>query len=428
MLNSVTGLSRFVLVRQSFPDRSVPDIPAAVRRELRESGISSQLAPGSRIAIGVGSRGISNLAVIVKAAVDFLHEQGHRPFLFPAMGSHGAATPEGQASVLDHYGISEGTMGCPVISSFDVVDLGRTALGIETYADRVAWSSDGILLINRVKWHTSFAGPLESGVCKMMAIGLGKIEGAQTSHSHARAHGMSAVIRSIGTHVLAQGKVLGGLGILEDAHHNTARIAALPAATLIAGEEELLRETKSWMGRIPVPHLDVLIVDEMGKNISGTGMDLKVVNRGAFGQYNPWPDTPVIERIFARSLTDLSYGNSVGIGLADVAHDRLIDRIDPQAGYINARTSGSLAAVRIPIHYPSDRECLDLVVNTVGKLDPSTVTIGWIRNTLELDLIALTENAIGGRELDVVSDPFEIHFDKAGQMEDLPVLQAAGVS
>lgn len=413
------------MVSQSFPDRSVPDIPAAVRREMRESGIGAQLPPGSRIAIGVGSRGISNLAIVVKAAVEFLKEQGHRPFLFPAMGSHGAGSPEGQASVLDHYGVSEGTMGCPVISSFDVVELGKTPLGIEAHADRAAWSSDGILLINRVKWHTSFAGPLESGVCKMMAIGLGKLAGAETSHSHARTHGMTNVIRSIAEYVLATGKLLGGIAILEDAHHHTARIAALPAATLIAREEELLRETKSWMGKIPVPHLDVLIVDEMGKNISGTGMDLKVVNRGAFGQYNPWPDTPVVERIFVRSLTEMSYGNSVGIGLADVAHDRLIEKIDPQAGYVNARTSGSLAAVRIPIHYPTDRECLDLVANTVGKLDTREVTIGWIRNTLELETMALTENAVAGHNLDVVSGPFSLEFNASNQIENLPVLSTA---
>jgi len=411
----------FYPIRQTFPRRALPDVPAAVRAEVAGSCLVRRLKPGARVAIGVGSRGISNIAAIVRATVEHFQSAGLKPFLFPAMGSHGAATAAGQASVLAHYGIDENSMGCPVESSFDVVSLGRTAdRGIEVFAGRDAWESDGVFLINRVKWHTSFDGALESGVCKMLAIGLGKIEGARSAHGHARNIGMDAVIHSVAAHVVATGKILGGLAVLEDAHHATAKVAALPAASLIDGEEELLRLTKSWMGRIPVPALDVLIIDEIGKNISGTGMDMKVVNRGVHGQVNPWPGAPKIERIFARDLSALSYGNAVGVGLADVIHDRLLAKIDFNAGRINAMTSGSLAAVKTPLHFQTDRECLELLMATVGKFAAKDVTMGWIRNTLDLGEIALTDNLLDevrkNPDLEITGPGFEMEFDSEGNL------------
>jgi hypothetical protein len=275
------------------------------------------------------------------------------------------------------------------------------------------------MLINRVKWHTGFAGKIESGVCKMMAIGLGKIEGAKSCHAHGRRHGMEAVIRSVGERALASGKILGGLAILEDAHHNTAEVAALPAATLIEREEELLQRVKSWMPRVPVDELDVLIIDEVGKNISGTGMDTKVVNRGVLGQYNPWPDTPRIQRIFIRDLSRHSYGNGLGIGLADVIHDRVLEKIDLEAGWVNAITSGSLPTVRTPIHFPSDRKCLETLAVTVGKFDPREVTIGRIRNTLELGSLWMTENTVDRLKSNVelaLGDARPMEFDSAGNL------------
>ena len=398
------------------------DIPDAVQREV--GPIAARVSPGARIAIGVGSRGIGNLAEIVRSVVGVFQSRGARPFLFPAMGSHGAATAEGQAMVLAHYGIDDATMGCPVVSSFDVISLGRTGLGIEAFAGRDAWESDGIFVINRVKWHTSFEGAIESGVSKMLALGLGKIEGARTCHGHARSLGMEAVIRSVAGHLLASGKVLGGLAVLEDAYHDTAQLTALGADGLIERESELLRLVKSWMGRLPVPALDVLIVDEIGKNISGTGMDLKIVNRGVHGQYNPWPDTPLVQRIFVRSLSELSYGNGMGIGLADAIHDRVLERIDVNAGRINAMTSGSLAAVRTPLHFPSDRECLELLMATVGKFDDGAVTIGWIRNTLELGTLALSENLAEeiakNPALEIAGQAFPLAFDGDGNLERFP--------
>src|SRR5713101_7165932 len=272
--------SRLLLVRQNFPDRSIRDIPSTIRKELSAAPFASRLKPGARVAIGVGSRGITNISTIVHSVVDYWKSQGMRPFIFPAMGSHGAATAEGQADVLAHYGIIEETMGCSIISSLDVVPLGKTPEGISTFMDRNAYESDGVMLAGRVKWHTDFAGRIESGLFKMMAIGLGKFAGAQHYHTYAYKMGLERVITSIGRQVLASGKILGGLAILEDAHHSTAQLTAVPVETMEKREVELLALVKSWMGKIPVPRLDILILDEIGKNISGAGMDTKVVNRG----------------------------------------------------------------------------------------------------------------------------------------------------
>jgi len=408
----------FVPIRQNFPHRALKDVAGAVRAELEQSSVGSLAPRGARIAIGAGSRGISNLAPIIRATVDFWKSRGCSPFIFPAMGSHGAGTPEGQASVLAHYGIDESTMECPVVSSFDVVSLGRTNLGIDVVASRDAWTSDRVFFVNRIKWHTSFAGAIESGVTKMLAIGLGKIDGARVYHAHARTLGMDAVIRSVGEHVLATGKVIGGLGILEDAYHDTAKVAALPAPTLIRCEEELLRLTKTWMAQLPFPAVDVLIVDEMGKNISGTGVDLKVVNRGVVNMFNPWPDTPRVERIFVRDLAELSYGNGNGVGVADVIHDRLLKRFDYKAGMVNAVTSGSLSLMRVPLHFASDRECFDVVANSVGKFNAEDVTVAWIRNTLELGSMIVSRNLLdtipAGSELEIAGPERPLEYDQDG--------------
>jgi len=420
---------RLLLVRQNFPDRSIREIRPAVLSELVDSPFGARTKPGARVAIGVGSRGISNIATITRAVVDFWKSKGARPFIFPAMGSHGAATAEGQADVLAHYGIVEATMGCPVISSLEVVPVGRTPQGIEAFMDRNAHESDGVMLVGRVKWHTDFAGNIESGLFKMMAIGLGKFAGAQRYHTYAYKLGLEQVIRSIGRQVLASGKILGGLAILEDANHNTAQVTAVPVEKMEQREEELLRLVKSWMGRIPTD-LDLLILDEIGKNISGAGMDTKVVNRGVYGQYNPWPDAPRIERIFVRGLSDLSYGNGVGLGMADVVSDRLLEKIDWNPTRINSLTASTPAAIRTPVHFATDRECIERIAPTVGRIDLKDVTYGWIRNSLELGLVALSENLRQQIErdpnLEILGESRPMEFDAHGNLADLLVAEVVG--
>jgi hypothetical protein len=427
----MASFSRMIPIRQNFPDRRLADIPGSVRRELSQSGFGSRLKPGARIAIGIGSRGIANISTIAGAVVSFWKSAGFQPFIFPAMGSHGAATAEGQADVLAHYGIHEATMGCPIVSSLDVVPLGATAEGIEAFMDRNAYESDGVFLINRVKWHTDFAGKIESGLFKMMAIGLGKFAGAQKYHTYGYKLGLEYVIRSVGRQVLKSGKILGGLAILEDANHNTAQISAVPVEVMEQKEEEHLALVKSWMGRIPVP-LDILIIDEIGKIYSGAGMDTKVVNRGINGQYNPWPESEPIERIFVRGLSPMSYGNGVGLGMADVVHDRLLRQIDWIPTQINSLTASTPAAIRTPIHFPSDRECLEKIAPTVGKFDIGEVTIGWVRNSLEISTLALSENLMdrirANPILEMLGPPQPLPFDAEGNLPDCGAFVGAGES
>ena len=410
---------RLVMVRQHFADRKIADIPGTICQELSKSKFGAHLFPGSNIAIGVGSRGIANIATIVYSIVAFWKEKGMQPFIFPAMGSHGAATAEGQAEVLAHYGITAEAMGCPIRSSLEVVSLGETSEGIPVFMDKHAHSADAVMLVGRVKWHTDFAGKIESGLFKMMAIGLGKFAGAQLYHSHAYKLGLEHVIRTVGRQVLTSGKILGGLAILEDANHNIAQLTAVPVAGMEQKEEELLALVKSWMGRIPCD-LDLLILNEIGKNISGAGMDTKVVNRSVQAEYNLWPDTPRIERIFVRDLSSHSYGNAAGVGLADIISDRLLQKIDWKPTWINALTASTPTACRIPIHYPTDRECLEAILPTVGKTDKSKITVGWLRNSLELNLIELSENLLpqikNNPELEIIGPAHEMEFDDQGNL------------
>jgi hypothetical protein len=412
-------LPRFFFARQNFPDYRIPDVASEVQRQLCGSSLSSRLRAGSLVAIGVGSRGIRNIGVIVRETVCYWKSQGMRPFVFPAMGSHGAATSEGQAEILARFGITEAIVGCPVVSCLDVMPLGRTAEGIEVFVDRRAYESDGIMLVARIKRHTDFTGAIESGLLKMTAIGLGKLAGAQRYHAHAYRLGLEQVILSVARHVVASGKILGGLAILEDAYHNTAKLEAIPAEEMECREKENLALANSWMGRIPID-LDVLIVDEMGKEISGTGMDTKVINRSVHAHYNPFPDAARIGRVFVRDLSEFSSNNAIGIGLADVTTDRLVRRIDWVSTQRNALTSTSLADIRTPIHYATDRECLEAVALTIGKMDPADVTFGWIRNTQELSELLLSENlrqeVAGNPLIEIAGDSCELPFDRDGNL------------
>jgi len=413
---------RMFMVRQNFPDRRVHNIPDVVHRELSERQFQTKLAPGSRVAIGVGSRGIANIATIVRAVVAFWKQAGMHPFLFPAMGSHGAATAEGQADVLAHYGIIEETMGCPVVSSLAVVSLGHTPDGIETFMDRNAFEADGVMLVGRVKWHTDFAGKIESGLFKMMAIGLGKFHGAQRYHTYGYNLGLEHVITSIGRQVLSSGKILGGLAILEDANHETAQLTAVPVEQMEQREVELLALVKSWMAHLPVS-AHILILDQIGKPISGAGFDTKVGNRGVNGEYNPWPNTPKFNRLFIRDLHPNSYGNAVGLGMADVVSDRLLAKVDWTPTQINSLTASSPAAVRTPLHYSTDRECLERIAPTVGLTDLSQLRICWVKNTLDLNPALLSESLRDEVEsnplIEILSEPAHMPFDDHGNLQFL---------
>lgn len=378
---------------------------------MEQSGFAERLSPGATVAIGAGSRGISNIGPIVIEVVRYWLGRGFRPFVFPAMGSHGAATAVGQIDVLAHYEITEATLGCPIRSSLEVLSLGQTEEGFEVWAGTDAWGADAVMLVNRIKWHTSFSGALESGLTKMMAIGLGKMEGARTAHAASRRHGMEAVIRSVGTKVLGTGKMLGGLAILEDAHHNTAHVEAIPSDILMAREEALLSLTKSWMARLPLRDIDILIVDEIGKNISGTGMDAKVINRGPAAETNPAAQR--ISCIYVRGLSSETYGSAMGIGMADIIHSRVKESMNIRAGLVNAMTTGTLAQVRVPVDFPSDLECLEIAARTAGCDRVEDARIVWIQNTLQLSRVAVSRNA------GLPGDQSEARLDGAGNLTSI---------
>jgi hypothetical protein len=420
--------SRLLIVRQKFPDVQLPDVREETRRQMQQSGFATHLHPGARVAIGVGSRGIANIASIVQSVVDYWRGHGMEPFIFPAMGSHGAATPEGQAEVLGRFGITEHAMGCPIVSRLEVVSLGRTEDGVEVFMDAAAHAADAVMIVARVKWHTTFSGTLESGLMKMMAIGLGKFAGAQKYHTHAKRLGLEHVIRTAGRHVLISGKMIGGVAIVEDAYHHTARIEAVPARSIEQRDEDNLALAKSWMPKLPCD-LDVLIIDQMGKNISGTGMDAKVVNRGPACEYNPWPGLPAVQRIFVRDLDPQTHGNAMGIGMADVTTERLVRGIDWESTRVNALSSGLPARIRVPLHFPADRECLAWVAATAGKMNPADVTYGWIRNTLELDRVAISVNLRAEVETQShveIEHEFEPQWDDRGNLVS-PLVHAVSI-
>ncbi|MCS7044164.1 MAG: lactate racemase domain-containing protein [Bryobacteraceae bacterium] len=415
-------LPRCALLRQNFPRRALPDPAAAVRETMQHAPGLGHLPAGASIAVGVGSRGIASIDTIVRALVDSLKARGWRPFLFPAMGSHGAATAKGQAEVLAKFGLTEQRMGCPVRSSLSVVPLGRTPEGIDVVADRLAFRADAVLLVSRVKWHTDFAGRLESGLFKMMAIGLGKYAGAQIYHAHGHRLGLETVIRSVGRHVLASGKVAGGLAILEDPWHEVAHVEFVPAPTMEKREEDLLELVKSWMPRLPVDEVDLLLVDEIGKNWSGSGMDPKIINRDIHGNVNPWPFAPRVGRVIARGLHPLSYGNAIGIGMADAVLARLVRAMKRRPTYVNGLTSGALACLKIPATFRSDRECLSALARTTGKIHGHDLGIAWIRNTQDLTVLALSENLLGQAlrlpHVELLSPPRPLEFDGSGHLLD----------
>src|SRR5213079_3694971 len=306
-------LPRMIRVRQTFPRPRVDDIPRAVSATLGEAAL--RIKRGDTVAVGAGSRGIANIDTIVGASVRWLKDLGARPFVFPAMGSHGGGTVEGQLSVLEHYGITEATMGCPVRATMDVVQVGE-ALGLPVWLDTYASQADWIGLVNRVKPHTDFKGSIESGLFKMMTIGLGKYTGAIQYHRANIQHGYETVITAVGREMLSKARIGFGLGIVENGYDETGHIEAFNAANLEDGERRLLKDASAWMARLPFSPMDVLIVEEIGKNISGAGMDTNVIGRPS-NPHEPFPADPKILWIVALDLTEESYGNAVGIGNAD---------------------------------------------------------------------------------------------------------------
>lgn len=411
-------LARFRLLERTAPTRpAIQDIEGAVVAGLDELGLERNRLDGKTIAVAAGSRGIANLADVVRAACQWLIRQGARPFVFPAMGSHGGATNEGQRQVLEEYGVVPEYVGAEVRSSMAAVQLGTTPEGFPAFMDRNAWESDGVLVINRVKPHTGFSGGVESGLAKMMTVGMGKEQGARNFHRLAARHGYEPVIRAISATVLGTGKIMAGLALAENSKHELAAIRAAKPEDLVAVEEQTLGLAKSMLPRIPFPQLDLLVVDEIGKNISGSGMDTKVIGRGI--PFAPG-EAPEIRVIYARDLTEESAGNGLGASLADIIHERLYRKIDFAKTHVNGRTSLHPAVAGVPMWFSGDRDAIEFALRVVGSPEPAEQRAAWIRNTLCLDRIlvseALAAEAAGLEGWRLAPASREIGFDGAGNV------------
>lgn len=417
------ALPKMVRVRQHFDAPVLTDLPAAIHEELDRIETVAIVKPGDTVAVTAGSRGVANIATAAKAIVDYLKKIGAKPFIVPAMGSHGGATAEGQRTVLEHYGITEEAVGAPVKASMDVVELGTLPQAgtddLPVFMDKYASEADHIVPLNRIKAHTDFNGSIESGLMKMMVIGLGKQQGANYYHRAFFQYGFEHVITAVGGFILDTGKIAFGVGLIENAHEDTAKVVAIPATKLLQTERELLVEAKAMMGKLPFDELDLLIVDWAGKNISGTGMDTNVIGR-MMQNFEPEPLKPAILRIFVRDLTEESDGNATGIGLADFTTTRLVDKIDRHATYMNGITALGPQKSKIPFYYDTDHEAIDVALNTIGLTKPENARVIRIESTLrltELDLSeALLKDAQLHSNLEVVGDLQSYEFDADGNL------------
>ena len=413
------ALPKMTRIQQQFEAPVLTDLPAAIHAELDRINAATLVKPGETVAITAGSRGVANVDIAVKATVGYLKGLGAKPFVVPAMGSHGGATAEGQRSVLAHYGITEETVGAPVKATMEVVELGKTADGLPVFFDRYAAEADHVVPLNRIKAHTDFNGSIESGLMKMMVIGLGKQQGANLYHRAFFQYSFEHVIMAVGGFILDTGKIAFGLGLIENAHEDTAKAVAMPAAHLLQNERELLVEAKSLMGRLPFDELDLLIVDWTGKNISGTGMDTNVIGR-MMQNFEPEPAKPAILRIFVRDLTEESDGNATGIGLADFTTTRLVDKIDRHSTYMNGITALGPQKSKIPFYYDTDREAIEVALDTIGLTEPEDARVIRIESTLrltELDISeVLLEDAKLHSRLEVIGETQPFEFDAVGNL------------
>ncbi|MDE0447784.1 MAG: DUF362 domain-containing protein [Spirochaetaceae bacterium] len=410
-------LPEMVPVRQSFPASPIGDLAAAVEGALADGGLAAMVRPGLRVALAVGSRGLANLPELVRLLAAAVRRLGAQPFVVPAMGSHGGATAEGQTQLLAKMGVTEAAVGAPIRASMDVVALGQAAPGLPAFGDKLAAQADATLMLGRVKPHSSFRGRYESGLIKMLAIGLGKQKGAETCHT--RGFGALAErIAAVGKTVLARGNVAGGLAVVENARHQTHHVELVPAAAIPEREPALLKLAWDLYPRLPFDQADVLVLGRVGKEISGTGLDCNVVGRYTTPYASGGPD---ITRIVALDTTPLTGGNVNGIGVVDVTTERLFAKFSFAETYPNALTSTATAAVKIPMVMPDDRLAIQAAIRTATIPDPAAVRLAWVRDTLSLDRLHVSANMaaeIAARPDAAVTGPAQaLRFTPAGHLD-----------
>lgn len=387
------------VVKQQLSASPIQDVPATVLASLSALPVFATTKVGDTVAVAVGSRGISHIHRVVYHCLKFLKDKGLKPCIVPAMGSHGGATADGQEAVLAKLGITPSTMGVPIHSEMDVVQLGNLENEVNIYLSKRALESDYILPINRIKPHTKFRADLESGLCKMLTIGLGKAEGAMEFHQQAVRHSFT-IIEEAANFIIQRLNILCAIALLEDGYGNLSHIEAISPSSIIGSEKKLLQKSSAMMGRIPFDNIDILVIDYMGKDISGIGMDSNITgrHRDIVGDFFT---APHVKRIFVRDLSPASDGNGNGIGLADVTTKRLVDALDLQKTYVNALTAISPEKAAIPIYFDTDRQAMEACARTIGPVTIENIRIARIKDTKNLQLLQVSK----AFELDIIANP-----------------------
>jgi hypothetical protein len=410
---------KVVKIRQKFPRPRVENVEAALREQLGRGEISSTIKPGMSVALTAGSRGIAEIDEILRSLVEILKEMEAEPFIVPAMGSHGGATAEGQVEILDSLGVTEEFCGAPIRSSMDVVEIGETERGVPVYMDRIASEAEGVVLVNRIKAHTDFRSSIESGLMKMASIGLGKHEQALALHGYG-VEGIRDFMVEVADEVMESGHILFGVATVENAYDEPAIVEAIPAKNIHEREAELLAEYMDMMPALPVSDIDVLFVDSLGKNYSGTGMDTNVIGRFRILGVEE-PEVPAVKYIVVGDVSEESHGNALGVGLADLTTQRLADRVERKAMNANVITSTFVERAKVPMVLASDEEALRTAIRCNWGVPPEETRLVRIPNTLHLEYLYVSENmvdeALANAETEVVGDPEELRFDPEGYFE-----------
>lgn len=414
------GFPKTFRVRQRFERPLVEDVAGEVRAELARLSLGQKLRPGQTVAITGGSRGITNIATILQAVASHLRELGAHPLIVAAMGSHGGGTSEGQRAILANYGITEAFCGCPIRSEMGTVVIDETPEGVPVHFASDALAADHVLVVARVKPHTELFGEHQSGLMKMLLIGLGKHEGAKIYHRAFVDYSLDQIVRSVGRRVIEKGRILCGLGIVENACDETGLIRAVYPHEMEAQDRELLVLSRKWLPRLPFDRADLLLIDEIGKEISGCGMDTNVIGRKHYEHGSAPDEFPKIKRIAIRSLTEQTHGNATGLGKSEFCLTRVVEAMDPRITYINVTTACFPQVGMIPPHYATDREMLGVALSTIGLTEPAAARMLWIRNTLQLSELECSEaflsDALKRDDLEILTEPRALPFDADGML------------
>lgn len=412
-----------IRIRQKFEAQRLADIPGEVQKQLASLKLAGKIRAGQTVAITAGSRGIAHIDQIIRAAVDHVKSLGAVPFIVPAMGSHGGGTAAGQTQILEHYGITPEKMGCELRASMETVIVDKTPQGIPVHFDKYASQADHVLIVGRIKPHTGFVGDVESGLHKMMLIGLGKHEGAKIYHRAIADYSFMEIVTAVGESVIKKCRVAGGIGIVENAYDETALIEAVPPEKFLKRETELLKLATKWLPRLPFPYCDLLIVDKIGKNMSGTGMDTNVIGRKYNDHAGTNKDVVQCKRIFVRGLTEETHGNATGIGLSEFTNQRTANAIDHKITAINCITGLHPTAAMVPIAFETDREVVTNALHTCGLVEPPQSQVIQIPDTLHLAEVLVSEayqRYFPERpDLEQLSEPIDMNFDKNGNLVDV---------